>query len=787
MLRAVTATFAVLLTSGHALAAQAGPDAGSVLARPVSLSVREASLADALGRLRLEGGVPLAFSGDILPAAARVSVSLRDQPLGLVLAAVLAGTGLDVVVTRDGSVVVVQRRPTAPEPGAFLGRALDLTATGVRQLDEVIVMGSAVAAAPGREQPTAVSVAGPAELTGAAHTRIGDLVRTLLPGVVLWDAGPGGGPPRVTSVRGVSSFTHRGLKSYVDGVEVAASDFFPLVDGRAIERLEVIRGPQGAALYGPDALNGILQVETRAGRLGGPPRVAKLFATAGIHEPGGGGAATLWQDHAGAVAAAGARWAVELSGNWSRAGEDGQDTWHQVRGVHGGASAQAGPVLVRATGRAGDYAYATTRPSGAPVVVPQEVGEVAAGVSLLHAIHPRWSQTLAFGYHRGSGPRDPFRSFVLDPLLPLGATHERASRKGVRYGTALDLGAATRPATISAGVEHSARQLERSVRRQPTGPDLAVLYRDDLRSTGGFGQLRARVGPRLVATVGARAEWSSSVGNGGGATWATTAGASWSQPVGGSMLRLRTAWGRALRPPEPGMSRTMATATVLQEANDALAPERQAGLEFGLDFYHAGGAWLRMTAYHQIADELIQQVRIRTAGAVRTFQYQNVGAIRNRGLELEGGARLGGLEVAGTMHWTDSEVRRIAVGYTGALQAGDPMLEVPGSAGSLLARYVSGPWTAEAGLSWLGGWVGYDRVAAIEAEAAPLASARTPREYWMEYPAAARPHLALAFDAGRGVGAFLRADNPGASARFLRDNLSPRLGRTTMVGVTIQR
>jgi hypothetical protein len=51
----------------------------------------------------------------------------------------------------------------------------------------------------------------------------------------------------------------------------------------------------------------------------------------------------------------------------------------------------------------------------------------------------------------------------------------------------------------------------------------------------------------------------------------------------------------------------------------------------------------------------------------------------------------------------------------------------------------------------------------------------------------ARPHLAVAIDAGRGVSAFFRADNPTGQGQFLRDNLSRPLGRTTVVGVTIQR
>jgi hypothetical protein len=64
-----------------------------VLARPLSFAIQDASIAETLGRLRHDHGIPLAFSGDLLPARSRISVALENRPLGAVLAAVLEGTG----------------------------------------------------------------------------------------------------------------------------------------------------------------------------------------------------------------------------------------------------------------------------------------------------------------------------------------------------------------------------------------------------------------------------------------------------------------------------------------------------------------------------------------------------------------------------------------------------------------------------------------------------------------------------------------------------------------------
>lgn len=772
--------------AGQAPEAPAGP----LLARPITISLQNVTVAEALQRLRHDHGVPLAYSGDLLPDRRRVSVAGNPAPLGELLARVLEGSGLEVVATGDGTLVVVPGPgpgpPVAPaERQAAIAEAL--LATGVRQLDEVIVTGTAVAGAPGREQPTAVAVVNSATLAGAAHTRIGDLVRTLIPGVVLWDAGPSGGPPQVTSVRGVSSFASRGLKTYVDGVELASPEFLPVIDARAITRIEVLRGPQGAALYGPDALNGVLQVETRLGQPGGDPLVVRASATAGPHEPGGAASASFWQDHAASVGVSGARAGLEAGGSYARTGAEGGVPWQQVLTGQAGGTAHLGPVVVRGSARAGRFEYGLRRAGNASVTsIPMQLDERGAGVSVLHTIRPSWQQTLTVGYHHVSGPRDPNRSFLLDLRLPLGANHETATRASVRYATALELGSGPLSAALSGGMEHAQRTLIRSVRLSAANHELARLFDDELRSTGAYGQARIRLGSRLVASGGARAEWSSAVNDARGAVWASTVGATWSQPVGAATLRFRAAWGRGLRLPEPGMARAMATATVQQVANEELVPERQSGVEVGADLYLGQGSWLRATWFDQRAGDLIQQVRVRADPALRAFQFQNVGAIGNRGAELEAGARLGAWSVVGLAYFTESTVLEVAPRYTGYLRIGDPLPDVPQSVGSLALRYAAGRVTAEIGGSWLGSWTGFDRAAAAAAEAGQQPDRDSPRDFWIEYPGVLQPWLAGSVDLGRGVSVFLRADNPAQTERFIRDNLAPPLGRTTVLGITIQ-
>ena len=85
------------------------------------------------------------------------------------------------------------------------------------------------------------------------------------------------------------------------------------------------------------------------------------------------------------------------------------------------------------------------------------------GVSIIHPITSRWRQTLVTGYHWVSGAREETRPTLLTPRLPLGATHETASRASIRYSTVLDLALARNEASLSAGAEHGNRTIRRSV------------------------------------------------------------------------------------------------------------------------------------------------------------------------------------------------------------------------------------------------------------------------------------------------------------------------------------
>ncbi|HKS04966.1 MAG TPA: TonB-dependent receptor [Gemmatimonadaceae bacterium] len=792
--RAMCVACALVITAST-VSAQKGNNGASVLEREITLSLVDAPLGEALMTIRRVHGVPMAWSGDALPASMRVTLSVRDAPLGNTLTAILAGSGLDVVVTAGGTVVIVPRRqeittpgpsppPAAPDARANPDVARALAATGVQQLDRVIVIGSPVQASPEREQPTAVAVVQSARIAELSHARATDVMRTAMPGVVFWDRGPIGPPAPVAGVRGVASFTTRALKTYVDGIELASPDLFTLLDGRAISRIEMIRGPQGAALYGPDALNGILRIETSHGAFGAPT-TGRASASGGVYDRSGLPAPEIAHDVFGGLQQANGRASYDASASFAQTGIGPTVPLARTLNGQAGARLLAGPVVIDASVRGAQHDYALERASLVGAAdrrsrVPQTIEERAVALSAVHQITGSLRETLVAGVHWIEGAREPFRSPVLPPRLPLGATHETAERASLRYSITADV---TRAVTLSGGAEASNLTVERAARRATTTTDLSRLYSDETHAAGAFAQARVRLG-RLVVSGGARGERLSEVGDNLGTVWASTAGASWSHELSVATIRVRAAWGSGIKPPEAGMAREATTDGLRQAANDELAPERQRGVEGGIDVYFASGPFIRVTAYNQRATDLIQQVLLRDNDTTRrTYQYQNVGVIRNRGVEFEGGRRVGAFTASASMYLPRSEVVKLAPRYSGEFQPGDALVEVPEAAGALSLRYENARVQAELGATVLGPWTGYDWIEVMRVELGQATARDAVRDYWMRYPGVIRPYITGSLRVSAHAQLFVRVDNPANSADYVRDNLSPTLGRLAMIGI----
>jgi len=782
-----------------------------ILQRPISIQLLGVPLEQALRLAASRAGLRLSYSSDIIPADRRATLTREHAPVGDVIEDILRGTDLGVVVSPSGYVVLVHSpgRPLPSVAALFADSAsagslpaLSRGSWRPQLMDRVLVMGTPNAGSPERSLASAVSVVTSSQIAQSGATSMEQLFRNGIPGIVAWDLGISGPLAQVGSVRGSSSFNANYLKTYVDGVELASPYLLFAIDPYSVERIEVIRGPQGSALYGSDAISGVVQIVTRKGSPSGEwrPQADAAF-TGGMMESRFNDGSTGTQHHSGMVSAGGAGTSLGFGGSFGQVGAIVPGASSGYRGTFGGARTIMGPLRLDATMRYADVRFvAPSNPllgsnpvpsTIRPLLESQRIENETYGLTADFQPRGWWRQTLVLGLDRHAGAIAPQRepATVADALL--GATRERASKTSLRYAMAvrlIDRSDLTLGAT--AGAERSALLRERLGFRSDllgTGSGLASLYHDRVDNTGVFGQLKLELDNALFLTAGLRGERNSSFGENYGTAYAPMLGAALTRDLGRATFKVRAAYGKGIRPPQPNARRGIQTLGFRQEANPELQPEEQSGTEGGFELYVGDRANFSLTAYNQTANGLIQQVVANRRQSARSVQYQNVGRIHNRGVEFEGSARTGLLRGDLSFALTDSRVQALSRSYTGDLTVGDRVPEVPSSAGMASLTWETRRVRTTFGANYTGSWLGYDWLGFYGGELGTHVMRPDLRNYWVNYPSITKPFAGLSYLMGRGAEWYMRIDNLTNVQQNERDNLQITQGRTATFGLRLTR
>jgi outer membrane receptor protein involved in Fe transport len=787
------------------------PRSDDVLGRLIDVRLTDAPLEVALRIIANAGRVRLSYSSDLLPPGRRVTVERARASVGEVLREVLRGTPLEPVTTPSGYVVLV-RLPgvemadvargsdTLAVPNDSIAALLPREGVRPQLMDRVLVTGTPVAGASGRGLAHAVTVLSAEDIERLGPTSMQDIFRTAIPGIVAWNMGVSGPLAQLGSVRGSSSFTSTSLKTYIDGVELASPYLLFAIDPSSIDRIEVIRGPQGSALYGSDAISGVVQIVTRKGRTGSGTPQFEGALSGGVQESRYIDGTGMSQKHTGRVSLGQPMASLGVGGSLHTAAGVIPNGSSEYRSGFAGGRRFMGPLRVDGFARYADVRFTAAsnpllRPAAAnaavrPLLTDQRIEHETYGVTLDQQLHERWRHSLVVGVDRNAGAIPPQRepATVADALL--GATQERVSRMSARYSTSLRAGNDASNATFTVGLERNELERERFGFTQTVsgiGSGQTALYFDRVINTGAFGQVKFVPVPTLHLTAGLRGESNSSFGPNVGTAWSPMLGVAHTTEIAGgsSALKVRAAYGKGIRPPPPSARRRITTASFRQIENSELRPEEQSGIEYGAEWYIGDRLSLSVTAFRQNADQLIQQVV--ESLERRAVQYQNVGRIANTGVEVEGTGRFGFLRGSATMSWTDSKVRQLSRSYRGDLRVGDRVPEVPSASGQAWLSYDLAAVRLTGGATYIGSWTGYDWLEYYSAAAGVTTARDSLRNYWVRYPALVKPFAMLEGRVARDAALFLRVDNLANKQLNERDNLQITAGRTTTLGVKIGR
>ncbi|MEP6618381.1 MAG: TonB-dependent receptor [bacterium] len=705
----------------------------------VSLHVRDVSLRDALDRITALSGIQLAYSAELVPVDRRVCLVADKQPVGELLAALLRGANAQAVVIA-GRVVL---SPTAPMA------SMESAAHGMSVLDRVVVTGSAVAA-PRRPLVMGMEIIDGEQLRRESQGSLAEILDARVPGMWSWSQSPSAMVAQYGSIRGASSFGTSYPKIYMDGVEVANPLLVTQLNPDVIDRVEVIRGPQGSALYGSDAISGVINILTRhdAGTVGAPlvqfhssegaassaysnnlvpTHEQRLNVRAGTNVRSAGLAATYGQT--GALFPSSETRQLAASGDGRLVTSNATFT-SSARFFDKTSGGGQNPLLFGLTpvgNPLGGSTGSTTASPTAATALPQSMREYTLATGAAFTTEGRWTHSFTSGI-------DGYRlSNVADVVGPISTAVDTALRNARGNGTRYTLRETSvarfgadgdSQTTLTFGLEHSVlRQLSGVAMKVPPSSGVAEATVVDRsvetwnHNTGLLSQLSTSWRDALFLTAGLRVERNDAFTGDNKYPVLPMLGVAGVHNVGGAEVKLRAAYGKGIRPPQsPARSAAEGYANVWGGSlvTPALDPEVQSGLEAGAEVYFGQALTVQVTRFDQRATGLIQNVMVAadtTGGTDQRVRYvpQNVGEITNRGWELQANSTQGAFGFASSFTSVDSRVRTLAAGYNGDLRPGDRMLAVPSMTGSLMASYSGGNWFASVSATRAFDWVNYDR------------------------------------------------------------------------------
>lgn len=516
----------------------------------------------------------------------------------------------------------------------------DLRATitmRLRAVTDTIVVSATSLEAPLSTLPASTTVLSADDLRVSQAETLADALRRV-PGLGVAASGGRGAVTSLFPRGGESDYTLvmlDGLRLNGFGGGLDAAHLAP----SGVERVEVVRGPQ-SALYGADAIGGVLQIVTRRG---GP-------LTIGATAEGGSGETRRaaadasmghgsWSWHAsgqyqqtqgrnGETIAAGDLVANDdYTARQTTAGAGWRTAGREVRGfVHAGSSVRGNPGPFGADPN-GTFA-------GIDRVARGTTDHLGAALATSHAVGSRLQV-------RGNATLADLDSGYVSAF---GTTLTETRRGTARVHADW---AATPGLAISGGAELLHERARNTYIVGSTAAPLPI----ERRVAGLFGEARYEMAGRLLVAAGVRAEHiarEALAGAPGGfsprpdfardtvVSWNPKLSASWvlrpMTSVRGASTRVRVNAGTGIRPPD--------AFEIAFTDNPGLKPERSRSVDVGVEQALAGGlVVVDATWFANRYDDLIVAVGPAFADASR-YRTDNISNARARGVELAGALRL---------------------------------------------------------------------------------------------------------------------------------------------------
>jgi len=617
--------------------------------------------------------------------------------------------------------------------------------SSVNTLDQVVVTGTVVATEL-KAIPNAITVITGKELQDRGVNRIDELFHGDVPGLFVNRNGQVGatnpgfasvaarGSTRLIQGDGVGN---EGVKTYVDGVEIADRKYLGLIDPTTIDRIEILTGPQASTIYGSNAINGVIQVFTKRGNSVRPQFMAEWRSQWTQNNV----SSSLAPNHTASASVSGieGRVSYNVGGSWVYQGSWTPSVLTQTKNGFAGTRVTFGPLTTDLSlrvdqGRNTDngidqYVNVERGATGVGGLVPGSGGTNAPSnnqetnadrgftASGTYRLTSWWSHSVTMGVDQLDQEAIQTNISHRDPTdSGFWMSRPKISRMTAAYNTSanIPLGSlASLVATVGADESHSHQQaFYGSYVLAGNGTSFVSTYPGGWRYTqsrgsehGGFVQGQLGLINSLFFTYGLRAVYNPNIGSEKNPNLEPRYGVAYSFDAGNLSAKLRASYGTATRPPDPhskdpqygspNLIRIWGT-NITMLGNPNLVPESQRGGEGGLDLYWGNNASVELTHYDQTVDDLILTLLADSVDILPSqrplypgcapwacwlSQYEslNLGSVRNQGWEAKGKWNMGAFELNGTYTYMKSRI----IGVSPKFRSQFPQYAVGGSFSTL--------------------------------------------------------------------------------------------------------
>ncbi len=572
----------------------------------------------------------------------------------------------------------------------------------VAPVSEAVIVSAAQVPTPLSESPATSSVVGRDEIQARQLETVSDALRTI-PGFTV---ARNGGRGALTSV-----FPRGGESDYtlvlVDGLR--ANTFgggfdFSLLPFGDVEQVEVVHGPQ-SALYGSDAIGGIVHLTTRRG--GAPTASASLEGgnQSTVHGTAGGAATVGQWSFGGGVE----HFATDgFTGTAPASGEQvSNDDWHStnVSGTAGWTGSEV--TAIRGTGRWLDADRGNPGPYGSnPIGVfpgvdtvargfdTEKQGGISARLPWGHALAGRVEQRLEATVEDLDN-KFRFKNFDGTVGNSILETHRATARAQTDI-------AATASTGVSAGIEYLGERVRSTYVTGDQGQQVPIERRD----IGTFAEVRQDLGAQASLTAGVRvenihrdalegdpfaftprpafAEDSVTSFN----PRVSVVAAVWRDRSNTTRVKAHGSAGTGIRPPD--------AFEIGFTDNPSLKPERSRSVDAGVTALLTSHLNIDATFFYNRYEDLIVAIGGDFTGASR-YRTDNIANAQAKGVELNLAWRgAHGVSAHGAYTFLPTEV--LAVDGSSAapspFSVGDPLLRRPRHQGSLDLLWSAGHFSA---------------------------------------------------------------------------------------------